>query len=676
MAMTGRFDANFESFYGAVEKAVVELKGFDAATGQVESSLSRMVDQFSGRQVITQATLMTEAVEKVGGVSKLTASELEHVGAVASEAAEKLRAWGQDVPANIQKYADAANVAKDSTEGWGATMSTMSGVLGAFGIQFSAQALIGGMISFAKETAAAAEELQKLHDRTGINVESLQRFQQAGEASGNSIEQISSAALSLSERLATGNKSTVGALEQLGIKLEEFRNLSIEDRFLAVADAIKQIPDPTDQVTAALELMGQKGVAVIPTLKSDIEGLGNSIHVMSQQSVQDWAMLSQAIKDVATTSKNYMGEYVTSLDTPIGKLTFLANLIKATFGGTNQQIAAMTAELQKGSDAFGALVPPKVPEDLKNIELDLENVTNAQIRDRKEAELWGKTMSQIHDETFKLQQERWKKEEEEKKKQTAAINKTIVDGLNETTAAQQKYYDYLDKTTMDSTDYQIKKIWEKVAAEEAAFKGTVQQRAAYVAAVEALADAETAAITEKAQKSSKEITALTQEDQRVQIAAISQTTSAYLTSLDAMVNAAGKAAADIAGAFQQITVGHRPGEPGSELFAGSDLPNQGAPLSKLTAGGSGGTLFGGGGAFASSPEAQLAGFAAAQARYPGQVINSSPLFAGQMGLTAPQYYTTINVTQPLGTPDAIARAVGDAQMNVLKGQGVRLPYGT
>lgn len=35
----------------------------------------------------------------------------------------------------------------------------------------------------------------------------------------------------------------------------------------------------------------------------------------------------------------------------------------------------------------------------------------------------------------------------------------------------------------------------------------------------------------------------------------------------------------------------------------------------------------------------------------------------------------IYVTQPLGTPDAIARAVADAQIAMMKGQGARLPYG-
>jgi broad specificity phosphatase PhoE len=37
---------------------------------------------------------------------------------------------------------------------------------------------------------------------------------------------------------------------------------------------------------------------------------------------------------------------------------------------------------------------------------------------------------------------------------------------------------------------------------------------------------------------------------------------------------------------------------------------------------------------------------------------------------------TIHVTQPFGTPEAIARAVADAQVSLMRGQGVRLPYGT
>jgi hypothetical protein len=58
---------------------------------------------------------------------------------------------------------------------------------------------------------------------------------------------------------------------------------------------------------------------------------------------------------------------------------------------------------------------------------------------------------------------------------------------------------------------------------------------------------------------------------------------------------------------------------------------------------------------------------------------ASNLQFGGVPLSAPSgptVYLTINVTQPLGTPEAIARVVGDAQVALLRGQGVRLPYGT
>jgi hypothetical protein len=58
---------------------------------------------------------------------------------------------------------------------------------------------------------------------------------------------------------------------------------------------------------------------------------------------------------------------------------------------------------------------------------------------------------------------------------------------------------------------------------------------------------------------------------------------------------------------------------------------------------------------------------------------ASNLQFGGVPLSAPSGPTinmTINVTQPLGTPEAIARVVGDAQVQYLRGQGVRLPYGT
>jgi hypothetical protein len=115
-------------------------------------------------------------------------------------------------------------------------------------------------------------------------------------------------------------------------------------------------------------------------------------------------------------------------------------------------------------------------------------------------------------------------------------------------------------------------------------------------------------------------------------------------------------------------------------------------------------------------EGRIDAFTAKQAANPGSVISpvgmfggmqyvqtrdsGGPVVAGQSyligGGKAPELFTpgasgfvtpgaaaggshvtqNIYITQPLGTADAIARAVADAQVTLMRAQGVRLPYGT
>lgn len=117
------FEADFASFYDACKQAVVELKSFETGASQVEDKLDRMTNKFSGQKVIQDAQLMTEAIERLGGVSTLTEAELARVGKVANEAVEKMRAIGMDVPKGMQALADA-------TKGAGAETASLTSELG------------------------------------------------------------------------------------------------------------------------------------------------------------------------------------------------------------------------------------------------------------------------------------------------------------------------------------------------------------------------------------------------------------------------------------------------------------------------------------------------------------------------------------------------------------------
>lgn len=140
MAVTARFTADFASFLAAVDKAEIKLVDFGKGASAVEGKLNHMVDSFSGRKLVQEATLMTTAIEKSGGVSRLTAAELARVGAKATEAAEKMKKMGLDVPPGLQKIADAAKKAAAETEGLEVKLGKLSS-----GLKTAGTALTAGL---------------------------------------------------------------------------------------------------------------------------------------------------------------------------------------------------------------------------------------------------------------------------------------------------------------------------------------------------------------------------------------------------------------------------------------------------------------------------------------------------------------------------------------------------
>lgn len=146
--LTGKLLANFDSFFDACEKAKTKLVEFQDGADKVGPALTKMTDSFSGRKLIQDATLMTEAVTRIGGVTRLTEAELARVSATATEAVAKMKALGIDVPPEMQKLASSVQHAKEelggmegsavrtgkATQGLGDQLAQVDGVLGAMGV--------------------------------------------------------------------------------------------------------------------------------------------------------------------------------------------------------------------------------------------------------------------------------------------------------------------------------------------------------------------------------------------------------------------------------------------------------------------------------------------------------------------------------------------------------------
>jgi hypothetical protein len=111
-------------------------------------------------------------------------------------------------------------------------------------------------------------------------------------------------------------------------------------------------------------------------------------------------------------------------------------------------------------------------------------VAEARQQDIETIKLWD----QIHKTTFELAQQHEKEWAQETKRALEERNKAVLDGNAEIRRANDDLADFLAKSALSSTEYQVKKIWDVAHEQEAAFRGTEEQRRIFNANVEALAD--------------------------------------------------------------------------------------------------------------------------------------------------------------------------------------------
>ncbi len=354
MAVTGKFAADFASFYDAVQKAEVSLRSFETSGSKVERQLNTTVNAFSGVKIFQEAEIATRAVEHIGGAARLTEAEQRKLNATLSEAVDKYRAFGLEAPEAIRKlHTETTKVPPElakiptSTQ---SIISSMAPLAGAFGIAFSA----GAVISFGKEILADADAMVKLSDKTGIAIEPMQRLRYTAEQSGNTLDQVSGAVSKLQDNIASGNGGAVKALGELGLSLEQIRTKSPDAQIRIIGEEIAKVKDPADRTRLAIDLFGRAGAEILPTLTADFKALGDEAPVMSEKAVKAFDAIGDTINRVWTGGKTVIGESIGSM---IDGYTRLGQAGTALITGDFARVPEIIADV---ADVQLPKVPPAV----------------------------------------------------------------------------------------------------------------------------------------------------------------------------------------------------------------------------------------------------------------------------------------------------------------------------
>lgn len=131
-----------------------------------------------------------------------------------------------------------------------------------------------GMI--AKKSLDSADKIQKLSIRLGASTEALSQYKHVADLSGVSFETLTMGFQRMTRRVAeaaNGSGEAVKALKELGISATALNQMKPEKQFEVLADAIKGVKNPADQVRLSMKLFDSEGVSLIQTMKGGSEGI-------------------------------------------------------------------------------------------------------------------------------------------------------------------------------------------------------------------------------------------------------------------------------------------------------------------------------------------------------------------------------------------------------------------
>ncbi len=135
--------------------------------------------------------------------------------------------------------------------------------------------IVSPLLAATKQFMSIGSQLVDMSARTGMTTNALSELGYAAGQTGAGIEEVEKSVRKMQKTIAeaaTGGKAYVDALRAVGLKYSDLRGKSPEDQFMAIAEGINKIKDPTMKAAAAVEIFGRSGTMLVPML-SDIKEL-------------------------------------------------------------------------------------------------------------------------------------------------------------------------------------------------------------------------------------------------------------------------------------------------------------------------------------------------------------------------------------------------------------------
>lgn len=177
-----------------------------------------------------------------------------------------------EISAKSEKLKAGLSSAYSSVSSFAAKAAKTLAVIGTV-VGVTLVAAFSKLTSMISEQADKIDRMSKEAQKIGASYAEFQKLAYGADLAGVSTDQLAQSIKKLNIGIGDaqmGTGSAKDAFDKLGLSASALANMSVEDRFLAISDALRQVTDKTLQSKLAVDIFGKSGVDSLVFLTSNI----------------------------------------------------------------------------------------------------------------------------------------------------------------------------------------------------------------------------------------------------------------------------------------------------------------------------------------------------------------------------------------------------------------------
>jgi hypothetical protein len=176
------------------------------------------------------------------------------------------------------KLSAALDAAKKKLQEFGASVQQVGTSIRDAGLKIAAfgAAAVGGAAAAVAAYTKIAGDFADIAAQTGLSVELLSEMETAVKDAGGTVEGFAKNAVKMQKAIvdaANGGKEAGETFARLGLDVSKLMAMTPDQQFVAIADAISKVQNPSERLALALSVFGKSAATLMPVLAGGAAGI-------------------------------------------------------------------------------------------------------------------------------------------------------------------------------------------------------------------------------------------------------------------------------------------------------------------------------------------------------------------------------------------------------------------